>query len=90
MEAKRSETAIVGTIGKRVGVLLMATGIAFLTGGFQNVSLWLIETFPQFGAGGVRDGWGVEKSSGQNLSLAPSQLASAMGQLAERTTVMRK
>jgi hypothetical protein len=42
MEAKRSETAIVCTIGKTVGVLLMATGIAFPTGGFQNLSLWLI------------------------------------------------
>jgi cytochrome c-type biogenesis protein len=38
-----------GRIEKTVGVLLVATGIAFLTGGFQNVSLWLIETFPQFG-----------------------------------------
>jgi hypothetical protein len=75
MEAKRSETAIVGTIGKTVGVLLMATGIAFLTGRFHNLSLWLIETFPPFL---------------QNLSLAPSQLVSAMGQLAERTTAMRK
>ncbi len=27
----------------------IATGVAFLTGGFQSVSLWLIETFPQFG-----------------------------------------
>jgi cytochrome c-type biogenesis protein len=36
-------------IEKTVGVLLVATGVAFLTGGFQNVSLWLIETFPQFG-----------------------------------------
>ncbi len=38
-----------GRIEKAVGVLLVATGVAFLTGGFQNVSLWLIETFPQFG-----------------------------------------
>jgi cytochrome c-type biogenesis protein len=38
-----------GRIEKTVGVLLVATGVAFLTGGFQNVSLWLIETFPQFG-----------------------------------------
>jgi hypothetical protein len=26
----------------------VATGVAFLTGGFQSVSVWLIETFPQF------------------------------------------
>ena len=32
-----------------VGVLLIASGVAFLTGGFQGASLWLIETFPQFG-----------------------------------------
>ena len=38
-----------GRIEKTVGVLLVATGVAFLTGGFQSVSLWLIETFPQFG-----------------------------------------
>ncbi len=38
-----------GRIEKTVGVLLVLTGVAFLTGGFQNVSLWLIETFPQFG-----------------------------------------
>jgi len=38
-----------GRIEKTVGVLLIATGVAFLTGGFQSVSLWLIETFPQFG-----------------------------------------
>jgi cytochrome c-type biogenesis protein len=37
-----------GRIEKAVGVLLVATGVAFLTGGFQSVSLWLIETFPQF------------------------------------------
>ena len=38
-----------GRIEKTVGVLWVATGVAFLTGGFQSVSLWLIETFPQFG-----------------------------------------
>jgi cytochrome c-type biogenesis protein len=38
-----------GRIEKTVGVLLVATGVAFLTGGFQSVSLWLIETFPAFG-----------------------------------------
>ncbi len=38
-----------GAIEKTVGVLLVATGVAFLTGGFQSMSLWLIETFPQFG-----------------------------------------
>ena len=54
----RRETAIVGferrqktfgRIEKTVGVLLVATGVAFLTGGFQSASLWLIETFSQFG-----------------------------------------
>jgi len=34
---------------KAVGALLIVTGIAFLTGGFQAVSFWLIETFPAFG-----------------------------------------
>ena len=36
-------------IEKRVCVPLVTTGVAFLTGGFQSVSLWLIDTFPQFG-----------------------------------------
>jgi cytochrome c-type biogenesis protein len=34
---------------KAVGALLVLTGAAFLTGGFQSVSEWLIETFPTFG-----------------------------------------
>ncbi|QXX73210.1 cytochrome c biogenesis CcdA family protein [Methylovirgula sp. HY1] len=29
-----------------VGVLLIATGIAFLTGTMQNLSFWLLQTFP--------------------------------------------
>jgi len=29
-----------------VGVLLIATGIAFLTGTMQNLSYWLLQTFP--------------------------------------------
>jgi cytochrome c-type biogenesis protein len=33
---------------KGVGVLLVLTGVAFLTGGLQSVSIWLIETFPAF------------------------------------------
>ena len=37
-----------GRIEKTVGVLLVVTGVLFLTGGFQSASLWLIETFPQF------------------------------------------
>jgi cytochrome c-type biogenesis protein len=38
-----------GKIEKTVGVLLIASGVAILTGGFHSASLWLIETFPQFG-----------------------------------------
>jgi hypothetical protein len=38
-----------GKIEKTVGVLLIASGVTILTGGFQSASLWLIETFPQFG-----------------------------------------
>jgi cytochrome c-type biogenesis protein len=34
---------------KTVGVLLMLTGVAFLTGGLQSASGWLIETFPTLG-----------------------------------------
>ena len=41
-----------GAIEKAVGAALVATGVLFLTGGFQDLSLWLIETFPQFGQAG--------------------------------------
>jgi len=34
---------------KAVGVLLVLTGAAFLTGGFQSASAWLIDTFPTLG-----------------------------------------
>ena len=49
MRASRFMKTQFARIEKTVGVLLVATGVAFLTGGFQSVSLWLIETFPQFG-----------------------------------------
>ncbi len=49
MRASNAVKKQFGTIENTVGVLLVATGIAFLTGGFQSASLWLIETFPQFG-----------------------------------------
>ena len=35
-----------GLIEKITGVLLIATGIAFLTGGIERLAFWLIETFP--------------------------------------------
>jgi cytochrome c-type biogenesis protein len=38
-----------GTVERIVGVLLVATGVAFLTGGMQSVSFWLIDTFPSLG-----------------------------------------
>ena len=35
-----------GKVEKVVGSLLVVTGLMFLTGGMQNVSIWLLETFP--------------------------------------------
>lgn len=35
-----------GMLEKVVGGLLIATGIAFLTGGMQSMSQWLLQTFP--------------------------------------------
>jgi cytochrome c-type biogenesis protein len=35
-----------GIVERIVGVLLIATGIGFLTGTMQNVSFWLLQTFP--------------------------------------------
>ena len=34
------------TVEKAMGVLLVATGIGFLTGSMQSFSFWLLETFP--------------------------------------------
>jgi cytochrome c-type biogenesis protein len=33
-------------VERAMGVLMVLTGIAFLTGGISNVSIWLLETFP--------------------------------------------
>jgi cytochrome c-type biogenesis protein len=44
MRASHFVKAQFARVEKMVGVLLVATGVAFLTGGFQSVSLWLIET----------------------------------------------
>ncbi len=35
-----------GKVERVVGALLVVTGVAFLTGGIQNMSFWLIQTFP--------------------------------------------
>jgi len=35
-----------GKVEKVVGVLLVLTGVAFLTGGMQAMSFWLLEAFP--------------------------------------------
>jgi cytochrome c-type biogenesis protein len=35
-----------GTVERVVGVLLIVTGVAFLTGTMQNFSFWLLQTFP--------------------------------------------
>ena len=37
------------TVERVAGVLLVITGLAFLTGGMQTLSFWLIETFPALG-----------------------------------------
>jgi cytochrome c-type biogenesis protein len=37
------------TVEKAMGVLLVLTGIAFLTGWITNMSFWLLETFPVLG-----------------------------------------
>jgi cytochrome c-type biogenesis protein len=38
-----------GAVEKVVGALLVLTGFAFLTGGLQRASFWLLETFPSLG-----------------------------------------
>jgi cytochrome c-type biogenesis protein len=34
------------TVERVMGVLMVLTGIGFLTGTISNVSIWLLETFP--------------------------------------------
>ena len=38
-----------GMVEKVLGVLLVITGVLFLTGGMQRFSFWLLETFPALG-----------------------------------------
>jgi cytochrome c-type biogenesis protein len=45
----RSFKKYFGVVEKTVGVLLVVTGVAFLTGGMQTFSAWLIQTFPSLG-----------------------------------------
>jgi cytochrome c-type biogenesis protein len=33
-------------VERAMGVLMIVTGVAFLTGAISNVSIWLLETFP--------------------------------------------
>jgi cytochrome c-type biogenesis protein len=33
-------------VERAMGVLMVITGIGFLTGAVSNVSIWLLETFP--------------------------------------------
>ena len=35
-----------GLVEKAMGVFLVITGVMFITGGMQRISVWLIETFP--------------------------------------------
>ena len=34
------------TVERVMGVLMVLTGVAFLTGGVSSASIWLLETFP--------------------------------------------
>jgi cytochrome c-type biogenesis protein len=45
--ARRFRTNL-GTVEKFIGVLLVASGVLFLTGGMQVLAFWLLETFPVF------------------------------------------
>ncbi len=46
MRMMRRFRAHMGLVEKVTGALLVVTGIAFLTGGIERLSFWLIETFP--------------------------------------------
>lgn len=38
-----------GRIEKAIGILLVATGVLFVTGGINDIAFWLLETFPALG-----------------------------------------
>lgn len=38
-----------GRIEKAIGILLVATGMLFVTGGINDIAFWLLETFPALG-----------------------------------------
>jgi cytochrome c-type biogenesis protein len=38
-----------GTVEKIVGVLLIVTGLLFITGQFTRIAYWFLETFPILG-----------------------------------------
>lgn len=38
-----------GRIEKAIGILLVVTGVLFVTGGINDIAFWLLETFPALG-----------------------------------------
>ena len=38
-----------GTVEKIVGILLVVTGLLFITGQFTRIAYWFLETFPILG-----------------------------------------
>jgi cytochrome c-type biogenesis protein len=49
LSAARRFRSQFGRLEKLVGALLVLTGVAFLSGGVQAASMWLIEAFPSLG-----------------------------------------
>jgi len=47
MQSMRKHMA---TVERVMGVLLVGVGVLLLTGGFADISFWLLETFPSLGA----------------------------------------
>jgi len=50
---RRASASISAKSEKLVGFMLILTGIAFLTGGIQEMSFWLLELFPSLGSLGL-------------------------------------
>ena len=38
-----------GTVEKTIGVLLIGTGVLFLTGTMADIAYWMLDTFPALG-----------------------------------------
>ncbi len=78
-----------GKVEKAMGLLLLLVGVSFLTGGFNDLSFWMLETFPVLaeveglvGSGGTEIGVATAFAGGLLSFLSPCVLPMAPPYLA--------